>query len=95
VSQVSAELANELKTLRRGRGLQTPQLTGQIGPLLRALAGITPADSATVIREKLARRLRVLAEDLPADLRQAVTTDGALQSSPGVLAEIPQLRSAA
>ena len=69
----SAELANELKTLRKGRGLQAPRLADQVGPLLRELAGITPNENTATIREKLARRLRILADSLPDDLRQVVT----------------------
>lgn len=69
----SAELANELKTLRKGRGLQTPKLIDQVGPLLRQLCGISTADSSAAVREKLSERLRILADGLPDDLRLAVT----------------------
>lgn len=69
----SAELANELKTLRKGRGLQTPKLIDQVGPVLRQLCGIVALDSQATVREKLAERLRILADGLPDDLRLAVT----------------------
>jgi hypothetical protein len=75
----SAELANELKTLRKGRGLQAPKLADQVGPMLRELCGVGRTDSAAVIREKLSARLRNLADRLPEDLRQAVTIALALQ----------------
>jgi hypothetical protein len=69
----STELANELKTLRKGRGLQTPKLTEQVGPLLLQLCGAGGTENAATIREKLSERLRILAERLPDDLRLAVT----------------------
>lgn len=69
----AAELANELKTLRKGRGLQTPKLSEQVGPTLRQLCGITGTENSATIREKLSERLRNLADGLPDDLRLAVT----------------------
>lgn len=75
----SVDLANELKTLRKGRGLQAPRLADQVGPLLHDLADISPNDSVATIREKLSRRLRILADSLPDDLRQVVTIALALQ----------------
>ena len=74
----SAELANELKTLRKGRGLQTPRLAEQVGPMLRELAGIAPDDSGAILRDKLSETLRKLAENLPVDLRMVVTVALAL-----------------
>lgn len=68
----SAELANELKTLRKGRGLQTTRLSEQVGPRLRELCDIGMDDSVAMIRDKLSRRLRILADSLPDDLRQVV-----------------------
>lgn len=75
-----SELANELKTLRKGRGLQAPRLADQVGPMLRALCGIGENESAASIREKLTKQLRILASGLPEDLRHVVTTALALQS---------------
>jgi hypothetical protein len=69
----SAELANELKTLRKGRGLQAPKLADQVGPMLRELCGVGRTENAAAIREKLSARLRNLSDRLPEDLRQAVT----------------------
>jgi hypothetical protein len=69
----SAELANELKTLRKGRGLQAPKLADQVGPLLRELCGVGRNENAAAIREKLSARLRILSDRLPDDLRMAVT----------------------
>lgn len=75
-----AELASELKTLRKGRGLQAPRLAEQVGPMLRVLCGIGENESAASIREKLTKRLRILANGLPEDLRLVVTTTLALQA---------------
>ncbi|HEY3606411.1 MAG TPA: hypothetical protein VGL06_02875 [Pseudonocardiaceae bacterium] len=75
----SGELASELKTLRKGRGLQAPRLADQVGPMLRALCGIGENESAASIREKLTRQLLILASGLPEDLRHVVTTALALQ----------------
>lgn len=69
----SAELANELKALRKGRGLQAPKLADQVGPMLRKLCGITGTETSATMREKLSERLRNLAAALPDDLRLAVT----------------------
>jgi hypothetical protein len=69
----STELANELKTLRKGRGLQAPKLTEQVGPLLLRLCGAGGTENSAAIREKLSERLRILSDRLPDDLRLAVT----------------------
>lgn len=73
------ELASELKTLRKGRGLQAPRLADQVGPMLRQLCGVGENESAASIREKLTKHLRILANGLPEDLRLVVTTALALQ----------------
>lgn len=74
-----AELAVELKTLRKGRGLQAPRLGDQVGPLLRQLCGVGENESTASIREKLTRHLRIWSNGLPDDLRLVVTTALALQ----------------
>ncbi|HYS37096.1 MAG TPA: hypothetical protein VEO01_15860 [Pseudonocardiaceae bacterium] len=74
-----SELANELKTLRKGRGLQAPRLAEQVGPKLRALCGIGENENAASIREKLTKQIRILASGLPEDLRHVVTIALALQ----------------
>jgi hypothetical protein len=73
VTAGAAELANELKTLRKGRGLQTPKLSEQVGPMLRQLCGLTGTENSATIREQLSERLRNLSDGLPDDLRLAVT----------------------
>lgn len=65
----AAELANELKSLRKGRGLQSPRLAEQVGPMLRTLSGAGDADHTEALRERLSETLRNLAEHLPNDLR--------------------------
>jgi hypothetical protein len=75
-------LLDELKRLRRGRGIQAPAIGDQVGPLLRELCGIQDEDGHEVIREKLTRALTELIGDFPEDLKRAVRT--ALGMMPGV-----------
>ena len=65
------ELLAELKTLRKGRGINTARIAEQVGPRLRALVGVTPEDSAGAIRQKLVTVLARLAGPLPDDLALA------------------------
>ena len=65
------ELLAELKTLRKGRGVNTARIADQVGPRLRALVGVTPEDPAGTIRQKLTRTLTGLADPLPKDLSLA------------------------
>ncbi|HEX5115644.1 MAG TPA: hypothetical protein VFW65_10650 [Pseudonocardiaceae bacterium] len=76
----SAELENELKILRRGRGLYAPMLAEQVGPRLRELCGIGGTENSAEIRERLTDRLRILISGLPRDLQQAVNVALALHS---------------
>lgn len=72
--EISAEaLREELKTLRKGRGVHTPRIDEQIGPQLRAVCEIDPTDGPGVIRDKLISRLGALAKSLPDDYALAVT----------------------
>jgi hypothetical protein len=76
-----AELVAELKALRKGRGLDAPDIESHVGPVLRAVFGVEDADNSARLREKLTDRLKALAELLPTDLAQAVSmayglTDG-------------------
>lgn len=79
VAGSAAELTNELKILRKGRGLQTPKLIEQVGPMLRQLCGIASTDGSAMVREKLTDRLRILSDQLPDDLRLTVMIALALQ----------------
>lgn len=67
-----AELVNELKALRKGRGLLASHIGDRIGVGLRLVCDVREDDGPAVIRQKVARRLENLAGDLPADLRIAV-----------------------
>jgi hypothetical protein len=71
-------LMTELKALRRGRGVQTPGIDGQVGPALRAACGIGEFDGAEVVREKLRTWVTALISTFPQDLQLAVTTPLAL-----------------
>jgi hypothetical protein len=67
-----AELSAELKTLRKGRGIDVPRIGERVGTALREVCGIETTDSAGEIRRKLATRLEALAGQLPIDLRVSV-----------------------
>jgi hypothetical protein len=64
-------LADELRHLRRGRGVMAADLCERIGPKLRALAGIEAADSLEESRHRLILFLDGLAKVLPQDLSVA------------------------
>lgn len=63
------EVVRELNELRKGRGLDTPELV--VGPLLRAACSITESDRPDEVRSKLRLRLAGLCGRLPDDLRLA------------------------
>ncbi|GLY35262.1 hypothetical protein Amsp01_012860 [Amycolatopsis sp. NBRC 101858] len=65
-----AELVQELKTLRKGRGL-AGRVEDRVGPLLRSACSVADGDGMVAIREKVSDRLSALAADLPEDLRVA------------------------
>lgn len=73
-------LADELKVLRKGRGVHTPKIDDVVGPELRSLCAITRRDSAGVIREKVISGLADGSRKLPADLREAVLAALALSA---------------
>jgi hypothetical protein len=64
-------LIDELKVLRKGRGLFVTNIDERVRPALRAVCGVTTQDGPAEIRRKVARRLENLAHALPADLREA------------------------
>ncbi|MET8996086.1 hypothetical protein [Amycolatopsis sp. NPDC004169] len=66
-----AELVRELKTLRKGRGLQASRLPDRIGPCLRAACGVSESDGMVPTRDKVSARLTELSLQLPEDLRLA------------------------
>lgn len=65
-----AELVQELKVLRKGRGLQG-KVEDRVGPLLRSACSVADDDGLVEIRTKVASRLTELAGHLPDDLRLA------------------------
>lgn len=69
----TAELIAELKSLRKGRGVYSPDVMARIGPHLRAVCQISDRDGAAAIRQKLIERLSVFARALPVDLELAAT----------------------
>ena len=64
------ELVQELKTLRKGRGL-AGRVEDRVGPCLRSACSVAEGDGLVAIREKVSDRLSALAADLPEDLRVA------------------------
>lgn len=67
-----ADLVEDLKALRKGRGLYVSNVGDRLGHTLRDLCGVTERDSPGEIRDRIARRLTTLAAELPTDLRMAV-----------------------
>lgn len=67
-----AELVKELKSLRKGRGLQASRLSDRVGPVLRAVCAVAEPDGMVALRTKVTGRLSELATHLPDDLRVAV-----------------------
>ena len=65
-----AELVQELKTLRKGRGL-AGRVEDRVGPLLRSACAVAADDGMVAIRDKVGGRLSELADHLPDDLRVA------------------------
>jgi hypothetical protein len=72
MATLSAELAEELKTLRKGRGVDVTQVSERVGPALREVCGLETGASPAAVRRKLGTRLEGLAAGLPDDLRVAV-----------------------
>ncbi|MGH3879642.1 MAG: hypothetical protein ACRDSK_21660 [Actinophytocola sp.] len=82
-----AMLTEELKRLRKGRGVHAPNIAQRAGPALRRLCGIRSDDGPATVRDRLATTLRSLAERLPDDLRLALLVQLGLHES----ADRPQL----
>lgn len=66
------DLVEELKTLRKGRGVFVSRIDERVGTVLRAVCSVTEQDGPAEIRRKVCTRLEGLARHLPADLRVAV-----------------------
>ena len=65
------ELYTELEAIRKGRGVQEPQLRNRIGPGLRSLCGISVHTSHGDARRALIATLAVACNDLSAELKLA------------------------
>ncbi|MDS0133235.1 MULTISPECIES: hypothetical protein [unclassified Amycolatopsis] len=66
-----AELVQELKSLRKGRGL-LGNVEDRVGPVLRSACAVSEEDGMVAVRRKVASRLTELAGQLPEDLRVVV-----------------------
>ncbi|WP_254125101.1 hypothetical protein [Amycolatopsis sp. CA-230715] len=66
------EVVEELKRLRRGRGIAAPQLGDHVGPALRVVCDIYEDEDSESIRGKVSERLQALVTSLADDLRMAV-----------------------
>jgi hypothetical protein len=70
-----ATLTDELKRLRKGRGVHAANIAQRAGPALRRLCGIRPDDGAAAVRNRLMTTLRELAGRLPDDLHLALLVE--------------------
>jgi hypothetical protein len=72
------DLYGELVRLRRGRGIERPDLGAYLGPALRALCGVAASDRDARVRPRVAAVLDDLIDGLPPDLGQAARVAFAL-----------------
>ncbi|MFC4080113.1 hypothetical protein [Amycolatopsis samaneae] len=63
------DVVEELKLVRKGRGVFADDLGDRVGPALRALCGIADGEDVAEIRRKLSTWLRGPIAQLPTDLR--------------------------
>ena len=73
-------LLGELKGLRRGRAVYSPDISARVGERLRELCGIDRSDPPGIVRQKLTSKLDDLARTLPDELR--IATAAALAIHP-------------
>ncbi|MBB5959574.1 hypothetical protein FHS29_006195 [Saccharothrix tamanrassetensis] len=71
-------LLSELRALCRGPGMQAPAIDRQVGPALQEVCGITGADGAETVRNKIRAWVDGIVERFPLDLRLTVTAPLAL-----------------
>jgi hypothetical protein len=74
---LTGRVADEIRRLRKGHGLQVGDLDARLGPLLRELAG--PA-SATALRNALIAEIERLSSELPGEFRIAIRASLALSA---------------
>lgn len=65
-------LAAELKAARRGRGLYHADITGRLGPAMRAAFGVLDTDEPGDARQKVIRQVQAGCAALPEELSLAV-----------------------
>jgi hypothetical protein len=68
----AADALEELRALRKGRGVQALDLNRRLGPTLHALCGTAADDSRTAVQGRVTHNLQVLGARLPDDVRKAV-----------------------
>lgn len=68
---VKEKLEQDLKRLRKGRGVFGCNIAQRVGPELGRLCGVQEIDDEPEVRRKLVLRLSALSADLPEDLRLA------------------------
>ena len=79
------ELADELRTLRKGAGVLAEPIAAKVGPELRRRCAVTAGDSEADIRRKIESWLRSAIDELPADLRSPMLAAFALDAdAPGL-----------
>ncbi|MGW6932229.1 hypothetical protein ACWGE0_19390 [Lentzea sp. NPDC054927] len=66
------QLMEELRTLCRGRGVQTPGIDLHVGPALRQVCGVVETDGAEAVRTKLRDWVTNAARGFPVEVRSAV-----------------------
>jgi hypothetical protein len=76
------DLYLELVELRRGRGLDSPDLVVRIGPLLRRACGIRTGCAETAAKSLLIQRLTEATQSLPDDLRLVAQSALAMPPAP-------------
>jgi hypothetical protein len=77
-TELQQEIAVELGALRRGKGMQAPDLGPRLGPLLRELIPGTERLGTHEIRECVESELTRMAQSLPPDLHTALMAAFAL-----------------
>jgi hypothetical protein len=64
----TSKVIEELKNLRRGYGVEAPDMPARLGPTLRTVCGVEANDGPAVVRRKVRQRLIELTMKLPDDM---------------------------
>jgi hypothetical protein len=73
VPSVTDLIVKEFRKLRKGRGIQAPDLDARLGPYLRELASVPHRGDVAELRQVLMAELNACAQRLTFDLRTAIT----------------------